>query len=77
MRTQEDHTHWRCTAVVRDARSAKHIKIACRDGNELLKVKKSASKALSSEFMTLRDQMFPIKVDNTNQTAVLDQEGQL
>lgn len=75
MRTQENHTHWRCAAVVRDARNAKHIKIACRDGNKLMKIKESASKALSSDFRTLRDQLFPIKVDNTNRTAVLDQEG--
>lgn len=75
MRTREDHTN--CTAVVRDVRNAKRIKIACRDGNELPKVKESASKAPSSEFRTLGDQPFPIKVDNTNRTAVLDHEGQL
>ena len=77
MRTGEDHTHWQCTAVVRDVRNATRIKIACRDGNELLKIKESASKAPSSEFRTLGDQLLPIKVDNTNRTAVLDQEGQL
>lgn len=40
-------------------------------------VKESAQKALPFECRVLRDQLFPVKVDNTNQTAVLNQEGHL
>ena len=34
-------------------------------------------RALPSEFRVLQDQLFPIKVDNANRAAILDQEGQL
>ena len=77
MRTREGDAQWRCAAVIRDAKNAKRIKVACKDENELLWVKESAQRALPSECRVLRDQLFPVKVDNTNRTAVLHQEGHL
>ena len=77
MRTREGHANWRCAAVIRDSKNTKRIKIACRDESELQLVKESAQKALTAECRVLRDQLFPVKVYNTNRTAVLDQEGNL
>lgn len=53
------------------------VKIARRDEKELMWVKESAQRALPFECRVLRDQLFPVKVDNTNRTAVLNQEGHL
>ena len=77
MRTREGHTQWRCVAVNKDAKNGTRIKISCRDENELTRVKESAERALPSGCRILRDQLYPVKVDNTNRMGVLDQEGHL
>ena len=53
MRTREGHNNWRCAAVIKDAKNAKRIKIACRDENELIWVKESAQRALPFECRVL------------------------
>ena len=77
MRTRVGHTQWRCVAVTKDAKNEKRVKVSCRDEDELVCVKEGAEKALPSGCRILRDQLYPVKVDNTNRMGVLDQEGHL
>lgn len=75
MRAKEGHETWRCAAVVKDARNTGRVKIICRDEAELQLVKEAAQKTVIPGARVMRDQLYPIKVDNANRTAVLDGEG--
>jgi hypothetical protein len=77
MRTTEGRANWRCAAVIRDARNTDRIRIACRDEAELQQVKEAVEKVAVTGTRVLRDQLYPIKVDNANRTAILDQEGKV
>lgn len=77
IRGADGGTNWRCAAVLRDSRNTERIKIACRDESELEKVKEAAQKTVPTHARVLRDQLYPVKVDNANRTAVLDQEGNI
>jgi hypothetical protein len=77
IRTVQGHTNWRCAAVIRDARNTERIRIACRDEAELQRVKEAAQKTVAAGARVLRDQLYPVKVDNANRTAILDQEGKV
>jgi hypothetical protein len=68
IRTLEGQENWRCAAVIR---------IACRDEAELQQVKKAAQKTAAAGARVLRDQLYPVKVDNAKRTAVIDQEGKV
>jgi len=75
MRAKDGRAAWRCAAVVRDARAAERIKVICRDEDELKQVKEAAQKAAVVGARVLRDQLYPVKVDNANRSRVLDAEG--
>jgi hypothetical protein len=75
MRAKDGQAAWRCAAVVRDARSTERVKVICRDENELKQVKEAAQKTAVVGMRVMRDQLYPVKVDNANRTAVLDTEG--
>ncbi|XP_044714766.1 endonuclease-reverse transcriptase domain-containing protein [Hirsutella rhossiliensis] len=75
MRAKEGHEGWRCAAVVKDARNAERVKIMCRNETELQRVKDAAQKTAVIGARVMRDQLYPVKVDNANRTAVLDAEG--
>jgi hypothetical protein len=77
IRTVEGHSNWRCAAVIRDARNTERIRIACRDEAELQRVKEAAQKTVVAGARVLRDQLYPVKVDNANRTAILDEEGKV
>lgn len=77
IRTVDGHANWRCAAVMRDARNTERIRVACRDEAELHRVKEAAQKTAAAGARVLRDQLYPVKVDNANQTAILDQEGRV
>lgn len=77
MRATEGHEGWRCAAVIRDARNMERIRVACRDEAELQRVKEAAQKTAAAGARVLRDQLYPVKVDNANRTAILDQEGKV
>jgi hypothetical protein len=77
IRTGEGQEKWRCAAVTRDARNTERIRIACRNEAELQRVKGAAQKAVVEGAKILRDQLYPVKVDNVNRTAVLDREGKV
>ena len=77
IRTVEGQANWRCAAVIRDARNTERIKILCRDEVELQQVKEAAQKTAAEGVRVLRDQLYPVKVDNVNRTAILDQDGKV
>lgn len=77
IRTDEGHEKWRCVAVIKDSKNTARIRVTCRDENELKRVKEAAQKTSAPGVRVLRDQLYPIKVDNANRTAVLDQDGNL
>ncbi|KJZ69746.1 hypothetical protein HIM_10857 [Hirsutella minnesotensis 3608] len=75
MRKSQSQESWKCAAVVKDARNPERIKILCRDEAELKQVKEAAQKTVARGARVLRDQLYPVKVDNAKRTAVLDAEG--
>ena len=77
IRTTEGQDKWRCAAVIRDGRNAERIKIACRDEAELQRVKEAVQKTAAEGARVLRDQLYPVKVDNANRLAVLDAQGKV
>lgn len=77
IRTIQDQAAWRCVAVNKDPRNPTRIRIACRSETELQQVKDAAQKTMVAGARVLKDQLYPVKVDNANRTAVLDREGNL
>ncbi|KAJ6438998.1 hypothetical protein O9K51_08401 [Purpureocillium lavendulum] len=77
MGAKEGQGTWRCAAVVRDARAAERIKVICRNENELTQVKDAAQRTAVVGARVMRDQLYPVKVDNANRSMVLDAEGNL
>ena len=77
IRTQEDMGRWRCTAVVKEARNPDRIRVVCRDEGEVQLVKEAAQKITVPRVRVLRDQLYPVKIDNANRTAVLDVDGNI
>ncbi|OAQ57981.1 reverse transcriptase [Purpureocillium lilacinum] len=75
MRAKQGQDAWRCAAVVKDARNTDRVKIICRDETELQQVKEVAQKTAVVGARVMRDQLYPVKIDNANRTAVLDTEG--
>jgi hypothetical protein len=75
MRVSANHARWRCIAVNRDPKDHGRIRIACRDENELQQVKEAARRIVVAGARVLRDQLYPIKVDNANRLPVIDIEG--
>ena len=76
MRTKEGYNSWKCAAVIRDQKNTARIRVACRDETELNTVKQAAEKAATTGMRILRDQLYPVKVDNVNRCAVINELGQ-
>ena len=64
-------------AVTRDPRHAARIRVTCRDEVELARVREAVEKTKAAGSRVLRDQWYPVKVDNACRTAVLDEHGEL
>jgi hypothetical protein len=77
MREGDEGSGWRCVAVTRDPRNTARVRITCRDESELVRVKEAAEKTKAAGSRMLRDQWYPVKVDNVCRTAVLDENGEL
>ena len=77
MRLPGDQAKWRCVAITRDRGNIKRLRIIGRNEEEVKKIKDiiEAKKALG--IRVLRDQLYLVKVDNVNRTAVLDHEGKV
>jgi hypothetical protein len=76
IRAEEGQDKWCCAAVIRDGRNTKRVRIACRNEAELQQVKEAALTAAEGA-RVLRDQRYPVKVDNANRSAVLDAQGKI
>ncbi|KAM4062510.1 reverse transcriptase [Hirsutella rhossiliensis] len=77
VRTKEGQVNWKCAAVVRNSRNTKQVKVICRDEIELQRIKEAAQKTAVTGARVMRDQLYPVKVDNVNRTAILDGEGNI
>ena len=77
IRVTKDQVNWRCRAVTRDAKNTNRIRIACRDEAEQRMVKQAAETKIAPGIRVLRDELYPIKVDNVNRLAVLDDNGEI
>ena len=75
MRSVADKENWRYTAVTRDPRNVARIRVTCRDETELQLVKEATHNVAASGVRILRDQLYPVKVDNANRAAVLEQNS--
>jgi hypothetical protein len=75
LRKSEDHRSWRCVAVTKDPRNTARIRIICRNEAELQLVKEAAQRSAATGTRVLRDQLYPVKIDNVNRSAILDQDG--
>ncbi|RKK10846.1 hypothetical protein BFJ65_g14842 [Fusarium oxysporum f. sp. cepae] len=69
--------NWRCAAVVKDVRNEDRIKVVCRDEAELQLFREAAERTMVNGVRVLRDQLYPVKVDGANRTAVLDSSGNI
>jgi hypothetical protein len=77
MRNMADHDAWRCAAVIRDPKNASRIRVTCRDEDELRLVKEATQKTAAPGVRVMRDQLYPVKIDNANRTAILNQDGSI
>ena len=76
MRTMENRENWRCRAVTVDHATQSRIRIACRDEDEHQLVKRAAEK-IGAGSRVLRDELYPVKIDNVKRTAVLDEKDEI
>jgi hypothetical protein len=77
IRAIKDRESWRCRAVTVDPKKENRIKIACRDEDEHQLVKRVAEANVAQGARVLRDDLYPIKVDNVRRTAVLDENDKI
>lgn len=64
-------------AVTVDAKNTNRIKITCRNEAEHQLVKRVAETKTGAGAHVLRDELYPIKVDNAKRTALLDENGEI
>ena len=77
MRNEQDNAAWRCRAVTLDPKNPHRVRIACRDEAEHKAVKRAVEANLVQGARILRDDLYPIRVDSVNRTAVLDETGKI
>ncbi len=77
MRAHIDRGNWRCVAVTKDPRNTERIRVTCRTEEELHLVKKAAKKVVVSGARIMRDQLYPLKIDNVNRIVILNQDGSI
>jgi len=75
MRASGNQPSWRCVAVTRDGRNTNRMRVRARNEEELKRIKDIVEARKVPGTRVLRDQLYPVKVDSINRTAVLDQEG--
>lgn len=61
--------------MIKDPKNTHRVRIVCRDEAELRRVKEAAEKVVVPGARVLRDQLYPVKVDSVNRSAVLDSDG--
>ncbi|EED14433.1 hypothetical protein TSTA_106410 [Talaromyces stipitatus ATCC 10500] len=75
MRSKEEKMNWRCAVMVKHAKNADQVKVISRDKIEVQLVTEAAQKIAILGIRALRDQIYSVKVDNANRTAVLETDG--
>ena len=77
MRAPGDQPKWRCVAVTRDRGNINRLMIIGRNEEEVKKIEDIIEAKKTPGARVIRDQLYPVKVDNVNRTAVLDHEGKV
>ena len=77
MQTPGDQPKWRCVAVTRDRGNTNRLRIMGRNEEEVKKIKGIIEAKKTPGARVLRDQLYAVKVDNVNRTAVIDHEGKV
>ena len=68
---------FKCRGIVKDHRTQCRVRILCRSEEELDIVKKAATEVATEGAKTLRDQLYPLKVNNARTDAVLQPNGDI
>jgi myosin heavy subunit len=77
VRSELDNPTWRCRAVTKDPKNPHRVRVTCRDESEHEIVKRVAETKLAPGACILRDDIYPIKVDNVSRIAVLDEKNEV
>jgi uncharacterized coiled-coil protein SlyX len=77
VRSELGNPTWRCRAVTKDPKNPHRVRVTCRDESEHETVKRVAETKLAPGARILRDDLYPIRVDNVNRTAVLDERNEV
>jgi hypothetical protein len=77
VRSELDNPTWRCRAVTKDPKNPHRVRITCRDESEHEIVKRVAETKLAPGARILRDDLYPIRVDNVSRIAVLDERNEV
>ena len=72
---KSENKTFQCKAVVKDQRTPYRVRILCRSEEELDVVKKAATEVTTEGVRILRDQLYPVKVNNARANAVLQPDG--
>ena len=77
MRGVVKNKEWKPLAVKRDQRQGKRLRVLCRTEQEHKQVKEALEKVKPAGTKVLRDQLFPVRLDNVPARAILNAEGQV
>lgn len=66
----------KCRAVVKDPKNANRIRVLGQNEQDLGKVREALQKGIHTQGVRImRDQLYPVKVDNANKSQVLNVDG--
>jgi hypothetical protein len=77
LRKNDGKSNWTCVAVTKDPRIESRIRITCRNEVERVQVRDAAAKICTNGSRLMRDQLYPVKLDNACRASVLTLEGGL
>ena len=63
--------------MTRDTKNTNRIKIVYRDESEQQMIKQTVETKMLAGVRVLRDELYPIKVDNVNRLALLDESREI
>ena len=74
---QKRDKKFRVKAVIKDRRSPDRLRILCRNEEELKNVRSAAAATAVQGVRVLRDQLYPVKINNARADAILMPDGSL
>jgi hypothetical protein len=77
VRSELDNPTWRCRSVTKDPKNPHRVRVTCRDESEHEIVKRVAETKLAPGARILRDDLYPIRVDNVSRIAVLNERNEV